>query len=236
MSLTALLVLVIVLAISFCLSAFVSSDSITNRFTASSLDIALIEENYDKLTEKQRSELIPNRTLPKDPKVKNTDETDAFVFLKITVPVGSVTDVLEDGTRTVKEAQEQFRIKTEQNKDSNNRDTDFNTSPSGNNEYWIELPDFEEGTDHPGKTRTYVFGYSVYLKPDEVSETLFDYVQLKNIVQYEVNANSTIKINVQAYGIQADYLDGIEKDSAGEKAVMTVSQLKEIFSYINDTE
>ena len=233
MSPTALLVLVIVLAISFCLSAFVSSDYVTNRFTTSSLDIALIEENYDKLTEKQRSELIPNRTLPKDPKVKNTDETDAFVFLKITVPVGSVTDVLEDGTRTVKEAQEQFRIKTEQNKDSNNRDTDFNTSPSGNNEYWIELPDFEEGTDHSGKTRTYVFGYSVYLKPDEVSETLFDYVQLKNIVQYEVNANSTIKINVQAYGIQADYLDGIEKDSAGEKAVMTASQLTQIFGYVN---
>ena len=66
-----------------------------------------------------------------------------------------------------------------------------------------------------------------------MSETLFDYVQLKNIVQYEVNANSTIKINVQAYGIQADYLDGIEKDSAGEKAVMTASQLTQIFGYVN---
>ena len=236
LSLTALLVLVIVLAISFCLSAFVSSDYITNRFTASSLDIALIQENYDKLTEKQRSELIPNRTLPKDSKVKNTDETDAFVFLKITVPIGTVTDVSEDGTRTVKQSQELFWIKTEQNKANTDHSTQFNTDASDNNEYWVELPDCKSGTDLSGETRTYVFGYSVYLKPDETSETLFDYVQLKNTVQYEVNANSVLTINVQAYGIQADYLDDIDKDNAGEKAVMTVSQLTEIFGYINDTE
>lgn len=55
-------------------------------------------------------------------------------------------------------------------------------------------------------------------------------------MQYEVNANSVLTINVQAYGIQADYLDDIDKDNAGEKAVMTVSQLTEIFGYINDTE
>ncbi|MEE3405080.1 MAG: glycine rich domain-containing protein, partial [Acutalibacteraceae bacterium] len=89
---TALAVLAVASLIAFCLSAFVSTDVVTNTFKASTLDIALIEENYDKLTEKQRFSLIPNRRLDKDPKIKNTDNTDAFVFLKVTVPVAEVTE------------------------------------------------------------------------------------------------------------------------------------------------
>ena len=64
---------------------------------------------------------------------------------------------------------------------------------------------------------------------------LFDKIN-KVLRSDKIQYYSTIKINVQAYGIQADYLDGIEKDSAGEKAVMTVSQLTEIYGYISDTE
>ena len=131
--------------------------------------------------------------------------------------------------------QEVFYLKTAGTSEYLTSNT-FNTSATGDNGYWIELPDCESGTNLTGKTKTYVFGYSVYLEPEEVSETLFDYIQLKNILQYELSPDTYITVNVQAYGIQADYLDDIEKDSAGEKAVMTVSQLTEIYGYISDTE
>ena len=99
-------------------------------------------------------------------------------------------------------------------------------------EYWIELPECEEGTDLSGKERTYVFGYSVYLKQDEVSETLFDYIQLKNIMQYEISPTKNLNIKVQAYGIQTDHLENIEKDYGGEKALMTQADLTKIYGLI----
>ncbi len=104
-------------------------------------------------------------------------------------------------------------------------------------EYWVELPDFEEGTDLSGETVTYVFGYSIYLRTGETSETLFDYIQLKNILQYELDPTGTLHINVEALGIQADHLkftDGgvtteIHKDEGGDKKIMTYEELKQIY-------
>ena len=91
-SVNALLALVLVLIVAFCLSAFVSQDMVTNRFRTQSLNVQLIESNYDKLTKKEKSSLIPNSCIDKDPKIRNTDETDAFVFLKVTVPVSEITN------------------------------------------------------------------------------------------------------------------------------------------------
>ena len=232
-TLIAAFILLILISILVSLAFFQGIDFVTNRFRAASLDISLLEENYDRLTDIQKRTLIPNRTLPKDPKIKNTDKTDAFVFLKITVPVGKITYVEENGTRTTKQSQELFRIKTEQTKSITNRDTNFNTDSTTDQEYWIELTDYEEGTDYSQDTRTYVFGYSVYLKPGETTETLFDYIQLKNAVQYEADPNQLLRIGVSAYGIQADHIGDIEKGDT-EKAILTAEQLTEIYSYIDD--
>lgn len=94
------------------------------------------------------------------------------------------------------------------------------------------MPSVEEGTDYQGSTRTYVFGYNVYMSENELTESLFDYVELKNILQYEVDPQNTVDIEVDAYGIQADYLAGIDKDNGSEKAVMTQEQLTRIYQYI----
>lgn len=221
------------------LAFFNSFDLVTNSFRSADLDILLLESNYDLMPPEERSQLIPNKQLPKDPRILNVEQTDAYVFLKVTVPVGRITDVQEDGTRTVKQAQELFRIKTEENQDVTNRETTFNTAPKApdDREFWVELPSLEEGTDLSGKTRTYVFGYSVYLRQDESTETLFDYVQLKNLIQYEASPDQPLHIEVKAFGIQTDHLnESLQKDIDGQKAIMTREQLTEIYRYIERIE
>ena len=89
------------------------------------------------------------------------------------------------------------------------------------------------GTNLQGDKRTYVFGYNVYLKKDEVTETLFDYIQLKNILQYEISPARNLNIEVKAYGIQADYIEDIQKNNGDEKALMTAEQLTRIYSYVS---
>lgn len=110
----------------------------------------------------------------------------------------------------------------------------FNISGSNANDknFWIELTDLEEGTDYQSDTRTYVFGYSVYLAPGEETETLFDSVQLRNIVQNK-NLSGDLKIKVEAFGIQADYITGIEKTWEGQKKVQNVNDLKLLYSKIS---
>ncbi len=215
-------------AAAFTLALLFQDDKVTNRFTAASLAIELIEENYDALTDRQRATLVPNALLDKDPKIKNTDNANAFVFLKVTVPVQSVTYIAPDGTRGTKAPQELFYLKT--SSDQNEESSSFNTADDG--EHWVRLESAENGAELSGSTRTYVFGYSVYLRPDETTETLFDYIQLKNILQYELDPSAALFVNVEAYGIQADYLKGIEKDSGNVKAVMTKEQLETIYAYL----
>ncbi len=230
--------MIIVFAIILTMAVFTSSDIVDNRFSAATLDITLIEDEYNRLTEDEKTNLEPNDVIAKDPKIKNSDKTDAFVFLKITVPVMEVNNVKSDGdhpdnTEYAKFPQEVFYLKT--NNDNTVTATDFNDAPksAGDIGYWVELDSYEEGKDYKSDTRTYVFGYSVYLKPEEFTETLFDYVQFKNYITYQIFNGTKLTINVDAYAIQADYLDGISKQNDdGSKKIQSKDELTNILSNI----
>lgn len=226
----------LIFAISYSLAYFTSFDEVTGRFIAKNMNIALYENRYSSLTPEQRSTLISNRLLPKDPRIQNIEQTDVFVFMKVTVPVYASTNVEEDGTvHESRHLQEIFWLKTAQT--VNEQTTSFHTKENDSDkEYWVELPAFEEGTDHQSAARTYIFGYSVYLRSYELTETLFDYIQLKNIRQFEIDPSDMLEVTVDAYGIQADSLDGIEKDSGSEKRVMTQEQLSRIYGYVQENE
>ena len=225
--------LFIVLAIAFTISAFTSRDSITGRLSAGTLEITLLEENFDALPASQRQNIVPRRLTPKDPKVKNSDTTDAFVFLRVTVPVEEVTEAMPDGKRLDRKAQELFYLMTENGKDSTQ--TCFNTTPASadDTEYWIELHDFEKGTDMSQSFRSYVFGYSIYLKTGETTETLFDYAMLKNLVRSSAIEGSTVDITVEAAGIQADFLSDVLKETGKGRIIQTEETLSRVYSHID---
>ena len=226
--------LVMLLGLSCSLAYFTSVDEVTNSFKGKNMNIALSEFNYGTLAPKQRITLIPNRLLPKDPMIQNIDETDVFVFIKLTVPVYTSHAVADDGTIVSNSEQEVFILKS--GDDSQSAVEGFHTRQNDDDkDYWVELPSFEEGTDYQSTYRTYVFGYSVYLKPYEYTETLFDYIELKNIKQFDIAPGDILDVKVDAFGIQADYLENIIKESGNEKAVMSIENLSTIYGYVTES-
>lgn len=227
--------LVMLLGLSFSLAYFTSVDEVTNSFKGKNMNIALYEFNYGALSPKQKTALVPNRLLPKDPMIQNIDETDVFVFIKLTVPVYTSYTVADNGTVIGNGEQEVFILSS--GNDPRNAAEGFHTRQNNDDkEYWVELPSFEEGTDHQSTYRTYVFGYSVYLKPYEYTENLFDYIELKNIKQFDISPGDILDVKVDAFGIQADYLGDIIKEFGNEKAVMSVENLSIIYGYVMESE
>ena len=219
------------LVIAFSVALFTSYDSITNVLSAGSLDILLIEEKYDSTPAYERDKIMPRRLTAKDPKIKNTDIADAFVFLEVRVPTALITEVEDDGTRKPESYQELFYLKT--NDDTKDTSTTLNTAPASadDNGYWIELPSYETGTDCRSEYRTYVFGYSTYIKTGESTETLFDYVMFKNFVRSRYVDGRVLGITVNAVGIQAEHLPDTLADTGRGRMIQTEETLTRIYSY-----
>ena len=195
-------------------------DEVINILTVGDVKIALHESEYPGNGDSDVNNMLPNIEVKKNPNVENTGMTSAYVFLKVSVPVEKITEVAFDGTKGEKKAQEVFYLKT-------------NTTPqetlenSFYNDNWIELTDKESGTDYQDTVRTYIFGYKKALEHSEQTDVLFDKVQLKNIIENEILRDSKLHIDVQAIGIQADYL---EKDYPKEN--LSTEELSEIYDYI----
>ena len=72
--------------ISGLVAYFTSDDSVTNSFSAATLQIRVIEPNW-----KPNQTIVPEQKIDKDPYIVNTDETPAYVFMKVTVPAREIT-------------------------------------------------------------------------------------------------------------------------------------------------
>ena len=225
--------LILIMGMMISMSYFTGSDETTNRFRAQRMDIALSEPRFTLLDPSVRSTLIPNRLLPKDPMIQNIEPTDVFVFIKLTVPVYESANVSDNGTVLGSKKQEVFLLKSGSSPET--AVEGFHTKENdADREYWVELTSFEEGTDHQTTSRTYIFAYSVYLKQHESTEPLFDYLELKNIRQFEIDPDDILDVKVDAYGIQADHIENILKDIGNEKAVMSAEKLAVLYGMIDE--
>lgn len=195
-------------------------DEVINTLTVGNVKIALHESEYPGNGDSDVNNMLPNIEVKKNPNVENTGMTSAYIFLKVSVPVEEITEVAFDGTKGDKKAQEVFYLKT-----NDTAQTTLENSFYRDN--WIELTDKESGTDYKDTARTYVFGYKKSLEHNEQTDVLFDKVQLKNIIENEIFRDSKLNIDIQAIGIQADYL---EKDYPKEN--LSSKELSEIYGYI----
>lgn len=198
---------------------FTSNDIVTNKLTIGNVRINLTETEYPGNTASGVTDMLPYSEVKKNPQIQNTGINEAFVFLKVTVPVRDVTEVATNGTPGKKEMQEIFYLKNK---------TDSETTFSNSfNKNWIELTNCETGTDYNQSARTYVFGYKDAVKTGATTEPLFDKVQLKNIKE-ELGANQTQSINIEACAVQSDYLDGVT-----DKTDLDMTQLEKIYKLFN---
>ncbi len=198
---TMVMAVAVLLMIGAVSAYFTATDNVTNRWTVGNVDIELQEPQYDA-SEDERTDIVPNKDLAKDPQIRNTGSNDAFVFIKVTVPKADVIVAAQDGIQGAKQVQELF-------------DYVINSS-------WV-LVESSEGT----ASNTYIYAYGnptscTVLAPDEVTGVLFDSgtIRFKNVIEGQGLENSTLEMPVEAFGIQTT--DITDNGVTAPKAVWAV--------------
>ena len=214
-----LLLCTIILMIT--LAMFASFDEVTNRFGAKSLDIILKETKWDPGTAQN---IVPGTVLDKNPRVYNNDETDAYIFLEVTVPYDD--DLIVENSTDQKGAvvhngevpMYKFVVTDDKGTETADDDEDrFDQSFTGTqlvHSDWRLLGGYPT-KDTAKKTLTYVYAH-VYEENDnkmmalmqghETRYPLFDKIRLVNFNEKKYDANRDYSVYVKAYGIQTGYL------------------------------
>lgn len=232
--------------------------SATNNFTFGDVKVDTLEPDWDLTDENGNGvpdvaeEVVPNQQIPKSVQAENVGVNDAIVFIKVTVPVELVTRVSNDGTTEKTEAPlpndglvvEQLDKKLQEVFYFQLKDDSINTQNNHFDANWVNLPEEEigyEGAGGPdeyldltntkvydGDIRTYVFGYNKRIEEGEKTTTLFDKVQIKNIVENEIEPGAVKNIEVETYSIQADNIVNAE-GSIDTTGTLDHDTLKEIY-------
>lgn len=178
------------------------NESAVNTFTVGKVQVDLTEPDYPGNDSDEVKDLVPNEEVKKNPKVTNTGVNDALIFMTVEVPVKDVTLVASDGTKGTKEPTELFWFK-------DTDDTQGTFANNFNTSDWMQLTEKETYGDADGSTTTYVFAYRTAVAADAETASLFDKVQLKNIIENEITPGTAQDIRVRTYAIQAsEVLDG----------------------------
>lgn len=172
------------------------SDSTENVLTVGEIDMILQEPNYPS-NENDRI-LVPYQKLPKDPQLINIGRNDCIGFIKLTVPLEETTMIKSNRKKEdAAKYQEIFKF------DVNEGKTGTTLGNITYNNKWIFIKDTENTEKH---THSYYFGYSDVIEPGSKTESLFDNVMLKSIL--ENSENFSEHILADGYGIQSgEFLD-----------------------------
>ena len=213
---TAACVLVGALGVGGTIAYMTDNEATTNTFTVGKIDVDLTEPNYPGNDSPDVKDLVPNQEVQKDPKVTNVGVNDAIVFMSVEVPVKDVTLVKSDGTKGAKEKTELFWLKDAADPQG--------TYENHFSDQWMELTSKGEKDVATGDTNTYVFAYKTAVTKDTATDSLFDKIQLKNVIEGEVAADEAQNVVVNTYAIQAsevleentDLTDALTEENLGK--------------------
>lgn len=230
----------------------------TNNFTFGDVKVNTLEPAWDTTDTDgdgipdMAEDVVPNQQIPKSVQTENVGINDAIVFVKITVPLEVVTRVSDNGTAERIPSQTPggigaldrklqevfyFQLKGDSiNTENNNFDKNWVNLPeeeigyagAGGHEEYLDLSNTKA---YAGSTRTYVFGYNKRIAKGEKTTTLFDKVQIKNIVENEVAPGATKSIKVETYSVQADNIVNANGaiDTTGKLSHDTLKEIYDIY-------
>lgn len=157
-----------------------------NNFTFGNVSIELTEEEWEKLQSEDKI-IYPEKTIPKDPVIKNTGKNDAYVYMEVRVPMTNVRTYDKDGKIEDAEKRDLFTFVVEQ--DSNWKPLG---KPVADNNYNV-----------------YLYVYEEKLSPNNSTSPLFNEVKVIPMVEGEdeLKMNTSIEIPITAYAIQAEYVE-----------------------------
>lgn len=194
------------------------SETATNTFTVGKVQIELEEPGYAALTDAEKKNLVPNQIVTKDPQVENTGNNEALVFLKVEMPKKNVMVADKDGTRNPAADTELFTM--------------LNASVGdGEDQKWFELTGDDSGTD----SNIHIYAYKEKLAVGATTAKLFDSVQLKNIIEGQVDPDpNTENIQITAYAIQAaEVLEGENTDLTKNLSKENLQKIYKIYGKQN---
>ena len=197
--------IVLILIIGSVSAYFTSSDKASNIWTVGEIDIDLQEPGWDE--DNPPEKVKPNQVFKKDPQIKNIGENEAYVFLKVRVPMANVaTANVTTGERLGSANQELFT---------------YSVNPG-----WVQVGSSAVenigGTDY----MTYVYAYGlaqecVALAPGSTTApSLFSQVKLINVIEGQGMENATLEMPIEAYGIQTT--DLTDNDVKSPEAVWQI--------------
>lgn len=212
-----MIVLITVILATFLITGLTISYLVSDRirdnvFALGNVRLSLTEDEFPQ--DDQSKIMAPKSVIPKNPRIVNTGSTNQYVFLKVTVPLCNVKIVDEETNKPSDEKayREIFNLI------SNDADAASVPAPEGDefqitdngsfthHSKWIFI---RANEDESANIHTYLFGYSSLLTTDADSnqtETLFDKIQFRNILEGELPQGNKQTIYVSAYGIQAEEL------------------------------
>lgn len=198
------------LIVGVTISYLIASTSKDNVFSLGDVKLTLTEDSFPSSIDDRI--MPPKGIVKKDPCVINTGSSEQYVFLKVTVPLVKVQIVNENDNK-INESGKAYReifniISSDPEALSDTSGEDFNVTDRGSFSYdpkWRFLKSYEDLTDC---THTYIFGYSELLPPENnnITKPLFDKIQLRNILEYEITETDIESVRVNAFGIQAKEL------------------------------
>lgn len=204
-----ILVTLLLLSSATTVSYLVREKRKDNIFSMGNVRLFLTEDSFPQ-NESDRT-MVPKSIVPKNPKVVNIGTEDEYAFIKVTVPLCRVS-IVDETTNEIDASgriyREIFNLISDdsQRLDIPNQQFGFSDTGSITNDHnWIFIKSYEDGNTH---THSYLFGYSSMLpgNSNAVTTTLFDKLQLRNILEGELSPDEPQTVTVSAYGIQAEEL------------------------------
>ena len=169
---------------------FTDTQEKTNTLTVGSVKTDLKEPEWDKVPSDEKTDLTPNQTIKKDPKVTNTGSNDAYAFLEIQVPVRKIITVGKDGKKLPAADKELFSYTV--------------------NDGWVKVQSSDITSSGKVTARSYIYAYGTEnackaLKKGETTTSLFDTITLVNAIEGQID-EETLNIPVKSYAIQTEHI------------------------------
>lgn len=152
-------------------------EKLENSITPGSVDVDLTETKWNPEAARQ---LLPGSTVQKNPAAKNTGKNEAWIFLKVQIPVKELCTV--DPVTKKKEEKAEKELFAFAAKDA-----------------WELL-----GKEREEAGVIYLYGYHSVVQPQEMTETLFEEVTLVNYLEGELDETDSLSIPVEAMAIQTN--------------------------------
>ena len=212
------IVLALCLSIGTAMIAFNTDIDIKQHvYCTDGVSIDLSQTTYPGDNSDAVKNLMALSEVPKNPVIKNTSETDAFVYMAVTIPFDTMSLTSYDGSPVYEQLTQVFNYGY--NQTAGARDSwllveegyfgDVKIVPISN--VLQGASEAYGAYDAANKTVTYVWAYTgsndgvlAPLAYKESTEALFDYIKVADIDGQTVIDGSTQLVTVSAYAIQAD--------------------------------